>query len=66
MKNKIEKQFDFCIELMQRLGEDYKENKNIPSPWYRGMFNRTQMQGDIRRLRRELIKLHKMLGGDLE
>ena len=64
MKNKIEKQFDFCIELMQRLGEDYKENKNIPSPWYSGMFNRTQMQNDIRRLRRELIKLHKMLGGE--
>ena len=56
---KIEMQSEFCLELMERLNAEISESVDEHA-WY-GMWNHTQKQADIVRLRRELNKLHKML-----
>lgn len=61
MKNKreIEKQSEFCLELMLRLKDAiYVSHESTYWPWIE---NRTQHRQDIVRLRRELMTLSKIL-----
>ncbi len=57
---KVKEQADFCLNLMNRLYSDIKEdtctNKPYETVWYH-----TRKQADIIRLRRELNKLNKLL-----
>ena len=57
---KVKEQADFCLDLMNRLYSDIKEdtqsNKLYETVWYH-----TRKQADIIRLRRELNKLNKLL-----
>ena len=56
---KINAQSDFCLELMKRLNAELKSD--VDEHAWMGMYNHTQKQADIIRLRRELNKLQKML-----
>ena len=55
----INKQLDFCSELMIRLSAEMKSSED-DCAWH-GMRNYTQKKSDIIRLRRELNKLNQML-----
>ena len=48
-------------ELAARLQKDIESNQDKPSV-YNGMANHTQLQSDIKRLRRELLELSNMIG----
>lgn len=48
-------------ELAARLQKDIESNLDKPS-LYSGMANYTQVQSDIKRLRRELMELSNMIG----
>lgn len=54
----IIRQSEFCLELMTRLNEDIKDSEK--HAYLSVVKNYTQKQNDIRRLRRELLKLWKM------
>lgn len=56
---KIQKQAEFCLDLMQRLHKEIKAD--VDEHAWSGMYNHTQKQNDIIRLRRELNKLNKLL-----
>ena len=58
----IEKQLSFCSTLMKHLVIDFKRNTN-EEPYYSWLLlaNKTRMQNDIKRLRRELMDLYKQL-----
>ena len=58
----FERQIYFIKLLFQRFYEDYENNKTI-EPFYSYDFiaNKTQMKNDIKRLRRELMKLYRNL-----
>ena len=58
----IEKQTEFCKELMNRIAKSVDDNIEYDSPWW-GVRNHTQIQNDIIRLRRELNELNKLLKG---
>lgn len=55
----IQKQSEFCLELMKRLNEDVKASSH---PIYYCLDKYTQMMSDTIRLRRELNKLRLLLG----
>ena len=55
----IKKQSEFCLDLMQRLDSELK--KDVDEHAWMGLYNHTQKQADIIRLRRELNKLQKLL-----
>ena len=57
-RSKVQKQADFCMELMRRLCADIKD---APDCTYYGLEKHTQKQNDVVRLRRELNKLYKLL-----
>lgn len=61
MKNRheIEKQSEFCLELMLRLTDDIRTSDESCYGSY--LENYTQRQQDIVRLRRELMTLSKIL-----
>lgn len=65
MKSKLElnRQINFCEELLKRLKADMKESMNrYPTndiPY--SLDNHSRMQNDIIRLRRELMNLSNML-----
>ena len=54
----VKKQSGFCLELMQRINAEIKEDEN---GGFYGIWYRTRKQNDIIRLRRELNHLNKML-----
>lgn len=60
-KTEISAQAIFVKELAARLQKDIESNQDKPSV-YSGMANHTQIQSDIKRLRRELMELSKMIG----
>ena len=53
----VQKQSDFCMDLMNRLNEKIK-NAEIA---YGSIKYHTRMENDVIRLRRELKELHDML-----
>lgn len=57
---KIRKQSEFCLELMKRLNEELL-NSDVASYWHDSVEHYTQRQGDIIRLRRELMALSNEL-----
>lgn len=59
-KTEISAQAIFVKELAARLQKDIESNLDKPSI-YNGMANHTQLQSDIKRLRRELMELSKMI-----
>lgn len=59
-KTEISAQAIFVKELAARLQKDIESNLDKPSV-YNGMANHTQLQSDIKRLRRELMELSKMI-----
>lgn len=60
-KTEISAQAIFVKELAARLQKDIESNQDKPSV-YNGMANYTQIQSDIKRLRRELMELSNMIG----
>jgi hypothetical protein len=54
----IRSQSQFCTELMLRLNNEVQ--KAGEGPWS-GMETHVRKQGDIKRIRRELLELSKML-----
>lgn len=60
-KAEISAQAIFVKELAARLQKDIESNQDKPSV-YNGMANYTQIQSDIKRLRRELMELSSMIG----
>lgn len=60
-KTEISAQAIFVKELAARLQKDIESNQDKPSV-YSGMANYTQIQSDIKRLRRELMELSNMIG----
>lgn len=60
-KTEISAQAIFVKELAARLQKDIESNLDKPSV-YSGMANHTQIQSDIKRLRRELMELSNMIG----
>lgn len=54
-------QADFCLDLMKRLNNSITNAKSQDLWGTLVIENKTQMQEDIRRLRRELMDLQKML-----
>lgn len=60
-KTEISAQAIFVKELAARLQKDIESNLDKPS-LYSGMANYTQIQSDIKRLRRELLELSNMIG----
>ena len=60
-KTEISAQAIFVKELAARLQKDIESNQDKPSV-YNGMANYTQLQSDIKRLRRELMELSNMIG----
>lgn len=60
-KTAISEQAIFVKELAARLQKDIEANQDKPSV-YSGMANHTQLQSDIKRLRRELMELSNMIG----
>lgn len=60
-KTEISAQAIFVKELAARLQKDIESNLDKPSV-YRGMCGHTQVQSDIKRLRRELMELSNMIG----
>ncbi len=64
-KSEISAQAIFVKELAARLQKDIESNQDKPSVYasvYSGMANYTQIQSDIKRLRRELLELSNMIG----
>lgn len=64
-KTVISAQAIFVKELAERLQKDIESNLDKPSVYasvYSGMANYTQIQSDIKRLRRELLELSNMIG----
>ena len=60
-KTEISAQAIFVKELAERLQKDIKSNQDKPRV-YNGMANHTQLESDIKRLRRELLELSNMIG----
>ena len=60
-KAEISAQAIFVKELAARLQKDIESNQDKLSV-YNGMANHTQLQSDIKRLRRELMELSNMIG----
>ncbi len=60
-KTEISAQAIFVKELAARLQKDIESNVDKLSA-YSGMANHTQIQSDIKRLRRELMELSNMIG----
>lgn len=60
-KTVISAQAIFVKELAERLQKDIESNLDKPSV-YSGMCGHTQVQSDIKRLRRELMELSDMIG----
>lgn len=60
-KAEISAQAIFVKELAARLQKDIESNQDKTSV-YNGMANHTQLQSDIKRLRRELMELSNMIG----
>ena len=56
---KVKEQSAFCLDLMERLNSEIGQDVSKSSLY--GIFNHTQNQSDIIRLRRELNALNKML-----
>ena len=54
---KLKKQSEFCLMLMERLNEDVQKSKQA----WNGVDKRTRKQKDIVRLRLELLRLRNML-----
>lgn len=64
-KTEISAQAIFVKELAARLQKDIESNLDKPSVYasvYSGITNYTQIQSDIKRLRRELMELSNMIG----
>lgn len=61
-KTQISAQAIFVKELAARLQKDIESNLDKPTTIYNGMANHTQLQSDIKRLRRELMELSNMIG----
>ena len=64
-KTEISAQAIFVKELAERLQKDIESNLDKSSVYasvYSGMANYTQIQSDIKRLRRELMELSNMIG----
>lgn len=58
----ISEQAIFVKELATRLQKDIESNVDKPTTICNGMANHTQLQSDIKRLRRELMELSNMIG----
>lgn len=58
-RHEIEKQSDFCLDLMLKLKDAIYSSEESGYNW--GLENYTQRQQDIIRLRRELMTLSKAL-----
>lgn len=61
-KTEISAQAIFVKELAARLQKDIESNLDNKPSVYSGMANHTQLQSDIKRLRRELLELSNMIG----
>ena len=61
-ETEISEQAIFVKELAARLQKDIESNQGKPATIYNGMANYTQIQSDIKRLRRELMELSNMVG----
>lgn len=61
-ETEISKQAIFVKELAVRLQKDIESNVDKPATIYNGMANHTQIEADIKRLRRELLELSNMIG----
>lgn len=61
-ETEIREQAIFAKELATRLQKDIESNQGKPTTIYNGMANHTQIQSDIKRLRRELMELSNMVG----
>ncbi len=61
-ETEIREQAIFVKELAARLQKDIESNQGKPATIYNGMANYTQIQSDIKRLRRELMELSNMVG----
>ena len=66
-ENEIRDKMQFCLELVEVLIEDfengcYEQAKGYFDSW-NGINYKTRYQADVRRIRRELLKLHNMLAG---
>ena len=64
-KTEVSAQAIFVKELAARLQKDIEINQDKPSV-YNGMANHTQLQSDIKRLKRELTELSNMIGCQYE
>lgn len=58
----ISEQAIFVKELAARLQKDIESNVDKPATIYNGMANHTQIEADIKRIRRELMELSNMIG----
>lgn len=61
-ETEVREQAIFVKELATRLQKDIESNVDKPAAIYNGMANHTQLQSDIKRLRRELMELSNMIG----
>ena len=61
-ETEVREQAIFVKELATRLQKDIESNVDKPATICNGMANYTQIQSDIKRLRRELIELSNMIG----
>lgn len=61
-ETEISEQAIFVKELAARLQKDIESNQGKRATIYNGMANYTQIQSDIKRLRRELMELSNMIG----
>lgn len=61
-ETEIREQAIFVKELAKRLQKDIESNVDKPATIYNGMANHTQIEADIKRLRRELKELSNMIG----
>lgn len=61
-ETEISEQAIFVKELAAHLQKDIESNVDKPATIYNGMANHTQIEADIKRLRREAMKLSNMVG----
>lgn len=61
-ETEVREQAIFVKELATRLQKDIESNVDKPATICNGMANHTQIQSDIKRIRRELMELSNMIG----
>lgn len=61
-KSEVREQAIFVKELATRLQKDIESNVDKPATICNGMANHTQIEAEIKRIRRELMELSNMIG----